>query len=135
MNIKYLLQTVERSKKFEAKISIKCWAEEVFGIFNIVSGADLYRLTSYWYNPRFQEDRYIGIKVYFLYDGDFINNELVAIGYTRSRNDKEEIKWLSKESYYKTKEYVSFFADDNPVLVDWKKDLEKQFNIKEKYND
>jgi hypothetical protein len=116
MNLKQLIDQVEKIPKNECWISLEDIASEV-GL-SYYGGFELHELKCYFTKANWIcTDTRVGIRAYYL------NNELVVISAQQGRKCEEEFEWVSKESFENIRNLVlELVKKENaePILVkDW----------------
>ena len=109
MKIKDLIQRVNKSKEFEEEVDF----EEFCSIFHLdynYENIEQDRLMSYWIGNWYCTDQTVGYRVYYF------DNEVVCLTVQNGRKCGEEFEWISKELYYKVKNYVQEVAVRKDII-------------------
>jgi len=124
MKISEIIKRVDKSKQFKEDVWIGEMAEELH--LNVSHYEDQDRLVSYWLGNWHCTDTWVGYKVYFLDD------EAVAISLQTARKSDEQFEWISREIYYKVRDFVLEYQDKDeyPIdIVDLSEDIGDSYHI------
>lgn len=111
MKIKDLIVNLDRSESTQTDIDLDDLACQFNLYSNFKFDYEQTRLTSYWVRSWMCTDTWVGYKVYFFDDIP------VAFSSQTARKSSEEIEWVSEDAYRKVKEYISSFAEQEPISI------------------
>ncbi len=97
MKLKELISRVNKHPSFKEEASVIQIAEDM-GFSS--SYYDEHELVAYYVSSWHCTDSYVGYRVYFLKD------EPVAVSSQLGRKSDENFEWVSKEAYYKVRDYI-----------------------------